>query len=314
MIALIVSALLGLYVFLPDFLFNRLAYPFVRLKKPQQTRFEEIVSGVGVIFIPFCVTVLLSWQIWYVGHRPFPSAQSVAEKYGDYRTVFSAMYSEAYFRDHYDFCWNAIGHVVLDQARFLLWLYVLLGVQIAVVNVATVYFGELSRFPVYRKTFGRWLLARLSQWHVLLTGFMFPRSSQTTVVVDVLTSNDKLYSGTVANYFVDRDGELSGLLLHNFRRYYFAQRETDRQAGRLLQESEYWEAIPGANFYIPADKIANLNIRYEVPSPALVADLQEFINSLKLGDDVTVSLEPENPAATGDETEDEDPLTGKPGL
>jgi hypothetical protein len=42
MIAILASALLGLYIFLPEFLFTKLAFNFRLVTKTQKGRFEEI--------------------------------------------------------------------------------------------------------------------------------------------------------------------------------------------------------------------------------------------------------------------------------
>jgi len=62
-IALIASALLGLYVFVPYILFHRLCSLFLRLKKFQRTKTDEIVFGVVVAGLPFLLTLffVLAW-------------------------------------------------------------------------------------------------------------------------------------------------------------------------------------------------------------------------------------------------------------
>lgn len=42
------------------------------------------------------------------------------------------------------------------------------------------------------------------------------------------------------------------------------------KADGLLANHNYWKIIPGANFFIPYDKIASLNIRYEMDLIAAV--------------------------------------------
>jgi hypothetical protein len=59
MIALIASALLGLYVFVPYIVFHRAFSLFVRLRKAQRTKADEIVSGVILAGVSFIVTLLL---------------------------------------------------------------------------------------------------------------------------------------------------------------------------------------------------------------------------------------------------------------
>src|SRR5579864_3757676 len=115
MLALIASALLGLYVFFPDFLFNRFTAQFVELKKHQRSKFEDIVAGLTVAAIPFFATLLASHFIWHVGHWPLPVAESAADKIADYKTVFSAAYSDAFFNAHQQQFWDASHHVRTHQ-------------------------------------------------------------------------------------------------------------------------------------------------------------------------------------------------------
>jgi hypothetical protein len=178
MIAIIASALLGLYVFLPEFLFKRLAFNFRVVTQTQKGRFEEIFSGAGVSIIPFLFTLLASKTLWIVGHWPFLLEESVANKYSDYRTVITALSSDQYFQEHLAATWLAISHVRLDQFRFLFWMYCALAVEIVCVVLLTYGFGFLSQYSLYRWTFGKIFLGRVSHWEVLLTGFAFPRKAQ----------------------------------------------------------------------------------------------------------------------------------------
>lgn len=300
MIALLASALLGLYVFLPEFLFRKLAFNFRVVTKTQRGRFEEIISGVGVSILPFLLTAFLSSMFWLPGHWPFPVAEGTAAKYSDYRTVVSALYSEPYFREHLNATWLAIGHVRLDQFRFLFWMYCALAIEIICVVLLTYFFGSLNKYRLYRWTFGRIFLGRASHWEVLLTGFAFPRRSRPQVAVDAMTIDNHLYAGTVADYFLRSDGELSGLLLKDFRRFRFQNLDEDRKAGLDPDPREYWAEIPGANFYLPAEKIANLNIRYEIPRKEMIRDVEEWMKSMDLGESITVSLEARNASEDGD--------------
>src|SRR5271169_3462579 len=101
MIALIASALLGLYVFAPYIFFHRFCSLFVRLKKSQRTKTDEIVLGVVVAGLPFVVTIALFWSGSIGGSVvPFRLDDSHLQKVSDYHTVFAAAYSDHYFADH----------------------------------------------------------------------------------------------------------------------------------------------------------------------------------------------------------------------
>lgn len=291
MIAIIASVLLGLYILLPEFLFKKLAFNFRVVTKTQRARFEEIVSGVEVSLLPFLCAYFASRVFWFIGHWPFPIEQSVADKYSDYRTAVTALSSDQYFREHLNADWVAIDHIRLDQCRFLFWMYCALVIEIACVVLLTYFFGSLSRYPLYRKTFGKFILGRASNWDVLLTGFAFPRRSRPQVEVDAMTTDGHLYAGTVADFSLKADGELSGLLLTECKRYRFQHLEDDRKAGLKPNPKEYWKDIPGAKLYLFAERISNLNIRYETPERELLEDVKRLLEKLSPDELITVSME-----------------------
>jgi hypothetical protein len=291
MIAIIASVLLGLYVFLPEFLFKKLAFNFrVVTKEHHKGRFEEIFSGAGVSLLPFLGSLIAPQISWTVGHWPFPVEETVASKILDYRTVVSALCSDQFFHEHLDATWIALDHVRLNQLRFLFWNYCFLAVEIIAVYLLTHFFGSLSRYAIYRWTFGRILLGRASEWELLLTGFAFPKASKVRVAVDALTTDDHLYSGTVFDYFLNEEGNLSGLLLKDLKRFGRSRFEEDRKAGLKPDSRDYWAKVPGANFYLPGEKLANLNIRYETPPDELIEDVKRLLKSMDLGDSI-VSIE-----------------------
>lgn len=291
MLAIAGSTLLLLYVFLPEFLFTLLAFNFRAVTRPQRGRFGELLSGAASALLPFVAAWLGTRTIPLMGRWPLRVPQDAPAKYGDYRSVLNSLYSEAWFREHTDATWAAWDHVRLHQLRFLFWMYLFVLLQIVAVVLLTYYFGTLSQYAWYRGTFGRFFLRRASHWEVLLTGFAFPRKARPQVAVDALTTDAHLYAGTVADYFLRADGELSGLLLKDFRRFRSTQLEEDRKAGLDPDPADYWADIPGANFYLPADKIANLNIRYEEPMGELVKDVEDWMRELDPETTITVTLE-----------------------
>src|ERR1700722_18553387 len=137
MIAIIASVLLGFYIFLPEFLFKKLAFNFRLVTRTAKGRFEDIFAGAGVSLLPFLLTVIVSRACRFVGHWPFPVEQSVAAKYLDYRTVLSALFSDSYFHQHLDAAWLALSHVRSHQMRFLFWMYVALALEIVSVVLLT---------------------------------------------------------------------------------------------------------------------------------------------------------------------------------
>jgi hypothetical protein len=265
MLALIASAVLGLYVFFPDFVFTRITSQFVELKKYQRSKIEDIVAGLGAVAVPFIAALLASHVTWFFGHWPMPDSETVTGKWADYKTVLSASYSESYFNLHEHEFWTAVHHVLNNQIRFLYWNYAFLVLEAWGVRAATKYFGSLRTYKLYRALIGDTLLRRSSHWYVLFRAFMFPPNRKPKVMLDVMTTGNHLYDGELADYFVDSSGNLSEILLKDFRRFRFADyeraRERARAEGKRAKTEDYWTTIPGSNFLIPYDRIANINIR-----------------------------------------------------
>src|SRR5882762_177623 len=108
MIALIASALLGLYVFGPYVLFHRCSSLFIRLKKFQRSKTDEIVVGIVVAGLPFVLTLCMFWTgAIRDAVVLFFLADSHVQKVTDYQTVFASAYSEHYFEDHKSESWDA---------------------------------------------------------------------------------------------------------------------------------------------------------------------------------------------------------------
>src|SRR5690349_3625547 len=277
MIALVASALLGLYIFLPVFFFDKLAASFVRLKKSQRTKTEEVVTGVLIAGCPFAATWILSRFSWYIGHWPLLLTDPLpARKVADYQTVFASLYSDQFFSSHVEQFWDSFWRVLCHQGRFLFWNYSFLLLEIGIVLLSTHQFGRLNRKGWFKWTAGKLLLRRVSEWHALLTPFVFHPNERRVVEVDLMTVDRHLYRGEVSDFFLDRDGQLTGLLLKQAKRYQYAKLEADRAAGKSLPLEDYWKNIPGANLFVPYDKTVTLNLRYEMPP----ADVTELLNKV----------------------------------
>src|SRR5881227_1725139 len=106
MIALIASALLGLYIFVPYIVFHRVCSLFLRLRKFQRTKTDEIVFGVVVAGLPFLITLaLFAGGAIGCADVPFCQDDSHVLKVIDYQTLFNAAYSDKYFADHEAEAW-----------------------------------------------------------------------------------------------------------------------------------------------------------------------------------------------------------------
>jgi hypothetical protein len=276
MIALVASVMLGLYIFVPDFLFNKFARPYSDLKKFERSKIEEITAGVLVAAIPFVAAYFLSSRLWFFGHWPFPVSESATAKIADYKLVFAGLYREEFFVTHQDEIWRAVAHLRWHQLRFLFWNYVLLATEIRLVRDLTLNYWRWKNNWFYRHFIASWLLRQISEWEALLRPFTFDPAERRSVIVDVLTSDGHLYTGTVADYFKER-GSLTGVLLKNVRRFQYQRLQGDRKRQQQKETEQYWKVIPGANFYIAADKIVTMNIRFALPPSKLAAMLQKVL-------------------------------------
>jgi hypothetical protein len=294
MLALIASALLGLYVFLPVALFDKFAAPFVRLKKNQRTRTEEVVAGILVAAIPFFGTWILSSYSWHAGHWPFSLSNTDAvKKAEDYRNAFSGLYSEHYFDQYPSQFWESLRRVLCHQFRFLSWNYAFLSVEILIVLVITSYYGRLNRNLLFRNTVGQLLRRKVSEWTPLLTTFLFDPRENRRVEVDLMAADGHLYRGTVEDHFLDKEGGLRGLLLKEAKRYQYSRLEDDRRNNRVKDLREYWKTIPGANLYVPYDKTVTLNLRYELPDEDLLERLRRALLSAGMRNAIIATTKPE---------------------
>jgi hypothetical protein len=292
MIALIASALLGLYVFLPVFIFDKAAEPFVRLKRHERSRTEEIVIGIVIAGLPFLAAFFASGWIHFIGHHPFAMSDAEASlKISDYKIVFNSLYSDHYFDNHIDQFWASSERVLQHQLRFLVWNYCFLIVEIVLVLLPTLHFGRLHKHKWFRATVGKLLLKRVSEWEPLFTSFVFHPSEKRRVEIDLMTSDGHLYRGNVENHFLSKDGDLRGLLLKNTRRFRYAELKADRIAGKHKSTEMYWSDIPGSNMYIPYDKMVTLNLRYESSNPDLLKNFVKHKVESLTGIEVEVNPE-----------------------
>ncbi|MFZ1010118.1 MAG: hypothetical protein WAN65_24990 [Candidatus Sulfotelmatobacter sp.] len=168
--------------------------------------------------------------------------------------------------------WASTNQVIRRQARFLFWYYILVLLEAGVCAWLTRNYGKWSgtgagsltgsRRRLYLWAAAKILLPTLSEWHLLLTPFDSPPEPAVEVWVDVLTTIDILYNGHVADFFLDKEGELSGVFLKYPRRFDRIGFISDKEKGIKADTDSYWKKIPSNNLYIPKDKIANLNVRY----------------------------------------------------
>jgi hypothetical protein len=289
MIALVTTFFLVFYILIPGVLF-RFATSFspVKLKSFQRTRTQEATFAVSVALVPFFLALIGVWYLPVVRHQPFPIREGTsAERRQDYRHVGEMLLTSDYTKltgcsTSSGSCpaaqayWTSLGLVLRRQARFLSWFFLFTFIEGLGFGLFASKYGDWQRTDANRNNLSVRLLIRLydsftrkfvlpniSEWHVLLTGFNWPKG--VLVVADVLQDDGHLYRGRVEDYFVDPDGKLTGILLRNVDRFdlhaYRRAQETAANPETLASEN-YWKTIPSENFYIGQSAISNLNIRF----------------------------------------------------
>lgn len=257
MLALIASYVLVAYFFVPAAFFRW--PPRSILQRFQRTRTQEITFAVTASVVPLVIALIV---VDFFSHW-----SALPGNWIDYKEIFAASYSDQFFRETQDRFWASLGRVSCGQIRLLLLLWPLALLEGCLFLVLVRNYGRWRVLPYnnrlirWRLGFVTWLLDGVSKWHVLLTPFNFAPGEH-TVAADLMTVEDHLYQGLVRDYFLDKDGDLSGILLEKPRRFdrrgYLVAKEKDPQTSA----EHFWKEIPSANLYLPADKMLSLNVRY----------------------------------------------------
>ena len=269
MIGLLATFWVVAYLLVPSGLFRSVYSLFLpRIIKFQRTRAQEFTFAVLASILPFFLALTL---VWTVANWPFGIHQSsCAERREAYRIVMGAAMSEKTLGEQGQsrVYWAATNQVIRRQARFLVWYYAFVLLEAWICAWLTRNYGRWSgltgiRGRLYLWTATKILLPAVSEWHVLLTPFSYPPEPAREVWVDVLTTMDILYKGHVLDFFLDKDGELSGIFLEYPRRFDRPGLLRDIEKGKAKSDTDsYWKRIPSNNLYISNEKIVNLNVRY----------------------------------------------------
>jgi hypothetical protein len=316
-IALVTTYFLVFYILVPGVLFRFLTSWFVPLKLFERTRTQEATFAVAVALLPFAAALFGVWNLPVMRHLPFPIVEgTAAERIQDYHRVATLLTSSDASRlllnnpsatpsspPPNDANWRSLTRVLRRQARFLAWYF-------AIIAIEGVCFGLLAgRYGDWQSHAGRyrlrlWLirtfiLPNISEWHLLLTSFNWPRREDVDVSVDILQSDGYLYQGRVSDYFVDSDGKLTGILLENVNRF---DREAYNEAKKAstteqpVSSAVFWKTIPGSRFYISQSSISNLNVRFVARDQTLIS-LAEKILDAENANTYEVVVESEDEAA-----------------
>jgi len=313
MIALVTTYFLVFYILIPGVLFRFLTSWFVPLKLFERTRTQEATFAVAVALMPFAVALFGVWNLPVMRHLPFPIREGTAsERALDYHRVaailtssdaskllgnslagssaesrsesgsltpsVSAQTSEVY--------WHSLNQVLRRQARFLSWYFALIAIEGVCFGLLARRYGDWQSHAA-RYRFQLWLirtfiLPNISEWHLLLTGFNWPHKEDIDVSVDILQSDGLLYQGRVADYFIDSQGKLTGILLENVSRF---DRDAYNDARKSpateqpISSAAFWRVIPGSRFYIAQSSISNLNVRFVARDQTLISLAEKILDA-----------------------------------
>ena len=285
MIALLTTYFILAYILIPGVLFRVFAGFLVKLRLFQLTRTQEVTIGVLVSLAPLIFANFFVWTVPFAENHPLPYTFGTTDEYKrDYRLVLSLAVStdpekllepvngvKSVYEQANDRIWRR-------QVRFLCWYYVLSGTEGLLFGYLARRYGDWSgRNVVYDWLARKILLPNISESQLLLTDFTFPKKPKRDVLADVLCQ-EIVYRGKVGDYFLDTNGKLSGLFMKDVERFRRKEYEVacDQANGNAVDSEDFWKEIPGSNFYIPADQISNLNVRF----PLLDKDFEAFINNL----------------------------------
>ncbi len=317
MIAVVASLFLLLYVLVPGALFRLITSLTLPVKKFQKTKTQEITFAVVSSFLPFWLSVAL---VWSVAAWPFPIYEGSAQRRMAYRTVFMSLASDKKMDDatQKGIYWRSANSVLKRQGRFLFWYYILVCVEAATFWWLATQYRSTGK-PRWRDRIAwRILPPSISEWHVLLTNFGSPKT-QAQIELDVLSTDGLLYQGRLRDYFFNAEGELAGVLLSKAARYdrdqYTAHKKADfeatvakwpeKPAHKFARDSvTYWRFIPGADlFYIPRERIANVNVRHVTPSADIPKATEERLVERKITGYAIAEQPPQTGIGTGTITE-----------
>ena len=283
MIALVTTFLLVFYILIPGVLFRfATSFSSVKLKSFQRTRTQEATFAVSVAIFPFVAALFGVWFLPVMRHQPFPIHEAAnPERRQDYRRVGEMLLTSDFSKlagcnaspcPTADAYWSSLDHVLRRQGRLLTWFFLTTFAEGLAFGLFASKYGDWQRtdanrhnplIQLYDWFTRKFVLPNISEWHVLLTGFNWPKG--VLVVADVLQNDGHLYRGRVEDYFVDPDGKFTGLLLRNVDRFDLRAYRHAQEASanpQTLASENFWKSIPSENFYIGQSAISNLNIRF----------------------------------------------------
>jgi hypothetical protein len=245
---------------------------------------ETVKRAAIVALFPFVLALTVCWQVRGPQNWPFPVDQNtVQSRRTDYKVVAAAFYSDADFSKSKTEFWPALTRSLRRQARLVIWYLLLVALEALIAGKLASDYAKYKNNRYYKWLSDMLLFPYISEWHPLLTPYLLP---DTKVRADLLCTNNTLYQGEVSQHFL-RDGQLSGIILNDPRRFDRDRYVADKSGGKKPDKEKYWIKIPSRNLYFFADKIFNMNLTYVTGSGALVdtTAVENFVESA-LGSDM----------------------------
>lgn len=269
MIALIATYFVITYLLIPRAVFQGVSSLFLPTKDFQRTKSEEVAFAVLAASMPYLLALALTWHSPWGKQFPWPASTTAQQRRADYKLIFEVANDSGQLKSAEAKFWPAVTRVSRRQGRFIFWFYLAVVIEALLFAGLVSQYGRWKGFAPYRIT-ADFLLRSVSQWHILLHPFTAPPKPKVEVWADILTKQDKLYRGIVADYLLDSDGKLMGILLDHPERF-DRERFVDRMKSEkgLSQDQkdqikgEHWRSIPSANLYLPNEEIHNINVRHE---------------------------------------------------
>jgi hypothetical protein len=288
-IALAASLVLALYIAVPGLLFRSIYRLFIPLRIVVGTTTEQATRAVITTIFPFVLALLIAWYVPPLDNFPV-RADHPELRVADYRLIASCLYSDQQFAAAGQSFWDALDRTWHRQIVFLFWYYLLTAAVGLIFGYLAGGYGKFKSNQYYRWFADKFLFSRISEWHPLLTPFVFA-DKDTVVRANILTVSDNLYRGIVSEHFADGDGKLTGIILTEAVRFDRRSFLQDKDAMRSAETEAYWKEVPGDKLYVFADKIIDLNLNYESSDPP--DDVLERFLSRRL--DVAVRIEYSTP-------------------
>jgi hypothetical protein len=302
-VALAASVAIAVYLLIPYAIFRVVLGGFVPLRVFHENKTEEFAGASLTLIAIFLCSLWVIHNVPWVDAHPFQCSGDAQLRLSDYQQVVAAVWSDKEFHNNSSF-WSALWRTADRQGRFLIWYYVIAAAFALLAAALISRYGSLQQRHKITAFFVRLAVVRhVSQWYALLTPFLSP-DKNTAVRADVLMTDGVLYSGEIVDYFLDKNGDLSGLFLDGPTRFDRTAYVRERELwGTVRPTKEFWRKIPSAKLYLFALRIVNLNLTYTSPQASEDKLIQELAKDVHKGFTVTFEFKPHASSNLGQTTD-----------